>query len=169
LACAAREKKPNRTEAPKRRRDVMRRLTGPIAAALVVGAVLLAVSACGGGGGGGGEAAGTATATGASTAAVGDAGSGKDVFGSQGCGSCHTLAAAGASGSVGPNLDQELADSAQQAGEPLEEFTRESIVDPNKFVAKGFAPNVMPGNFGDTLSDQQLDDLVAFVVKSVSS
>jgi mono/diheme cytochrome c family protein len=31
---------------------------------------------------------------------------GKQVFASAGCGGCHTLKAAGASGNVGPNLDQ---------------------------------------------------------------
>jgi mono/diheme cytochrome c family protein len=35
----------------------------------------------------------------------GDAAAGKEVFASAGCGSCHTLADAGATGSVGPNLD----------------------------------------------------------------
>src|SRR3954469_6864086 len=35
----------------------------------------------------------------------GDATAGKAVWDANGCGSCHTLAAAGASGSVGPDLD----------------------------------------------------------------
>jgi serine/threonine-protein kinase len=38
--------------------------------------------------------------------------SGKAVFASAGCGRCHTLAAAGASGQVGPNLDQLKPDAA---------------------------------------------------------
>jgi mono/diheme cytochrome c family protein len=37
---------------------------------------------------------------------------GKQVFASAGCGSCHTLADAGASGSVGPNLDETAPDAA---------------------------------------------------------
>jgi cytochrome c oxidase subunit 1 len=40
------------------------------------------------------------------TAAAGDVALGKQVFASASCGGCHTLQAAGASGSVGPNLDQ---------------------------------------------------------------
>jgi cytochrome c6 len=36
----------------------------------------------------------------------GTAPSGAQVFASSGCGGCHTLKAAGASGSIGPNLDQ---------------------------------------------------------------
>ncbi len=38
--------------------------------------------------------------------------SGKAVFASAGCGRCHTLAAAGASGQVGPNLDELKPDAA---------------------------------------------------------
>ena len=36
----------------------------------------------------------------------GDPNAGKAVFGKAGCGSCHTLAAAHSTGTVGPNLDQ---------------------------------------------------------------
>jgi mono/diheme cytochrome c family protein len=36
----------------------------------------------------------------------GDAGAGKGVFASAGCGGCHTLKAAGSTGNIGPNLDQ---------------------------------------------------------------
>jgi len=39
-------------------------------------------------------------------AATGAPASGKAVFASAGCGGCHTLAAAGATGSAGPNLDE---------------------------------------------------------------
>jgi len=39
------------------------------------------------------------------TPAAGDATAGEKVFASAGCGGCHTLAAAGSSGAVGPNLD----------------------------------------------------------------
>jgi mono/diheme cytochrome c family protein len=35
----------------------------------------------------------------------GDASAGKDVFASAGCGGCHTMKEANASGTVGPNLD----------------------------------------------------------------
>jgi cytochrome c553 len=39
-------------------------------------------------------------------AAAGDPAAGKAVFTSAGCGACHTLADAGTSGTVGPNLDE---------------------------------------------------------------
>jgi len=42
----------------------------------------------------------------------GNANAGKQVFASAGCGGCHTLKAANASGTVGPNLDQLQPDQA---------------------------------------------------------
>ena len=41
----------------------------------------------------------------------------------------------------------------------------ESIVDPNKEITSGFQPNVMPATFGESLSDKQLADLVAFLTE----
>jgi mono/diheme cytochrome c family protein len=41
--------------------------------------------------------------------------SGKSLFASAGCAGCHTLTAAGASGTVGPNLDQLRPDAATVA------------------------------------------------------
>ena len=84
---------------------------------------------------------------------------GKAIFAAQGCGSCHTFSAAGATGTIGPNLDDVL--KGKDAA-----FVRESIVDPNKVIAPGFQPNIMPQNFGTTLSAKQIDVLVAFLIQS---
>jgi mono/diheme cytochrome c family protein len=81
---------------------------------------------------------------------------GKAVFAAQGCGGCHTFAAAGSSGTTGPNLDEAL--SGKDAA-----FVRQSIVDPNAEIAQGFSPGVMPQTYEDQLSPTQLDDLVAFL------
>ena len=51
------------------------------------------------------EATGGETTGGETTGGQGDAAAGKDVFASAGCVGCHTLADAGATGNVGPNLD----------------------------------------------------------------
>jgi mono/diheme cytochrome c family protein len=88
----------------------------------------------------------------------GDPTAGKAVFQAQGCNNCHTFAAAGATGSVGPNLDEAL--KGKDAA-----FVRESIVDPNKTIAKGYPPSVMPQDFGQKLTSKQLDDLVAFLTQ----
>jgi cytochrome c oxidase subunit II len=75
----------------------------------------------------------------------------------QTCDSCHTLADAGATGTTGPNLDDALADLS-------EEQIRESIVDPEAEITEGFAPGLMP-RYGDTLSQEQVDALVEYLME----
>ena len=64
-------------------------------------------------------------------------GPGAQVFANNGCGGCHTLAAAESGGVAGPNLDEVL--PGQSAA-----MIKESIVDPNAHIAKGYPANVMP-------------------------
>jgi mono/diheme cytochrome c family protein len=91
---------------------------------------------------------------------------GKKVFtGAGGCGSCHALKDAGATGTVGPDLDNLEAD-AQKAGKPLAAYTHESIVDPGAYVVPGFPNGVMPPDFSSTLKKQQIDDLVAYLLST---
>jgi cytochrome c oxidase subunit II len=98
------------------------------------------------------------------SAAAGPPGeAGKAVFASNGCASCHTLKAAGATGTVGPDLDK-LPAYAKQAGKPLEDFIRESIIDPNAYVQPGFPKNLMP-QFS-TLPKDQLDALVTYLASA---
>ncbi len=77
----------------------------------------------------------------------GDAAAGKELFASNGCGSCHTLSAAGASGTVGPNLDQ---------AKPNFELAVDRLT-----LGKGGMPA-----FGDRLEAQQIADLAQYVVDS---
>jgi cytochrome c oxidase subunit 2 len=90
---------------------------------------------------------------------------GAAVFKNNGCGACHTLTAAGATGKVGPDLDK-LPAEAQQAGKPLAAFVRESIINPSAYVAKGYPDNVMPHTYGQALSKAQLDALVQYLISS---
>jgi cytochrome c oxidase subunit 2 len=89
-------------------------------------------------------------------------GAGLAVFNNNGCGSCHTFKPASASGKIGPDLD-DLAASAKKAGVPLDQFVQESIVDPNKYIAPGYSPNIMPKTFG-SLPKSQLDAVVGYLV-----
>jgi mono/diheme cytochrome c family protein len=100
----------------------------------------------------------TPTTTGAQppAAAQGDPAAGKELFSSQGCGGCHTFKAAGSNGAIGPNLGQAL--QGKDAA-----FVRESITDPNKEIAPGYQPNIMPSTFDKSLTPKQIDDLVAFL------
>jgi len=78
---------------------------------------------------------------------TGDAAAGKEVFASNGCGGCHTLAAANATGNVGPNLDE---------SKPSTELVVER-------VTLGKAPMQA---FGETLDPQQIADVAAYVTQS---
>src|SRR5438105_4543170 len=91
---------------------------------------------------------------------------GKTVFANNGCGACHTYAPAGSQGKVGPDLDK-LPAYAKQAGKPLQDFVRESIVNPNAYIQPGYPRNVMPANFGQ-LPKAQLDALVSFLTQKGS-
>jgi cytochrome c oxidase subunit II len=84
---------------------------------------------------------------------------GKTVFSSSGCGSCHTLKDAAASGKVGPDLDEALKSKD-------EAFIEQSISEPNAEIASGFQPNIMPQTYGSQLTSQQLKDLVAYLKTS---
>ena len=85
---------------------------------------------------------------------------GKAIFADQSCGGCHTLADAGSNGATGPDLDKVL--KGKDAA-----FVKESIVDPAAVVEGGF-PNVMPTNYGETLSPAELNALVKYLVKATS-
>lgn len=77
----------------------------------------------------------------------GDPTAGASVFASKGCTGCHTLAAAHATGTVGPNLDQLKPDYRAVTAQ----------------VTNGGA--TMP-SFKSSLSAQQIADVSAYVVKS---
>ena len=72
------------------------------------------------------------------------------------CGSCHTLSDAGTQGQTGPDLDETL--PGKDAA-----FIEQSIADPDAKVATGFQLGIMPKNYGDTLSDEELDALVKYL------
>ena len=101
--------------------------------------------AAGGGGAAGGGAGGAAP-------------SGEELFTSNGCSGCHTLAAAGATAKVGPDLGK--------LGDVDARFIRTSILDPNADIEKGFKPNIMPQDFGDKLSKEALDALVKYLLEA---
>ncbi|MGZ4386766.1 MAG: cytochrome c oxidase subunit II [Gaiellaceae bacterium] len=82
------------------------------------------------------------------------------------CGGCHALTAAGTSGTVGPSLDKLAADAQKANRGSLTAYVNESIVNPDAYIVSGYQAHVMPGNFGSTLSKQQLQSLVQFLVSS---
>jgi cytochrome c oxidase subunit II len=82
----------------------------------------------------------------------------EQTFTSAGCSGCHTLAAAGATAKVGPDLGKLRGVDAN--------FIRTSIVDPNAEVTKGYKPNIMPQDFKERLSKEELDALVKYLLEA---
>jgi mono/diheme cytochrome c family protein len=92
-------------------------------------------------------------------AAQGDPEAGKTIFmetASPACSTCHTYGPAGSTAVVGPNLDDSLQDDDANT-------ILESIVDPSKELTPGFQ-DLMPKDYGENLDEQQLTDLVAFLL-----
>ena len=93
---------------------------------------------------------GTAAEGGGGGGAVeGDPAAGKQVFASAGCASCHTLADAGASGQVGPNLDD---------AKPSYDLVVDRVTN-----GKGAMPS-----FKGQLSEDDIKNVAAYVVQATS-
>ena len=103
------------------------------------------------------------------TGVAGDVSNGEELYrqtliGSQpGCITCPSLepdqvlvgpSLAGAAGRAGTRV----------SGKSAEEYLRESVLNPDAYTVDGFGAGVMPGALADEFSDQQLDDLVAYLL-----
>jgi mono/diheme cytochrome c family protein len=99
----------------------------------------------------------TATAIPGSTAA---APGGLAVWVANGCGGCHTFAPANANGMFAPDLALSL-QGADRA------YIRQSIVDPDAVAAPNWDTGVMPTDFGERISPDDLEKLVAFIEREV--
>jgi len=98
------------------------------------------------------------------------AAAGKSVFvGVGGCGSCHTLAAAATTGTVGPNLDTRLRSdctspaSQKVRGTTLTACITKAITDPYAYIPSGYASGIMPSNFATRLKPNEITALVNFL------
>lgn len=86
----------------------------------------------------------TTVETGTEAEPAGDAAAGKAVFTAAGCTGCHTLADAGASGTVGPNLDETM---------PSYELAVDRVTNGGSGMQ----------SFADSLDETQIADVAAYV------
>lgn len=100
---------------------------------------------------------------GSSTAAVADdeavvldpvAAAGQGFATSKGCTGCHSV---DGSDSTGPTW-RGLSASVD------EEYIRTAIVNPNAVIADGYVEGIMPADYQDTLSAEEIDALIAFIL-----
>jgi len=100
---------------------------------------------------------------------TGDAANGDLLFHGKGpngvypCSACHSLVAG--TTLVGPSLAG-IATRAEtrKPGYDATKYIHESIVAPSAYVVEGFADGVMPHVFGETMTKQDLADIIAFLL-----
>jgi cytochrome c oxidase subunit 2 len=81
-----------------------------------------------------------------------------------GCLGCHTTDGSALIGPTWAGLfghEVELADGSTVIADLA--YLHESIVDPNAKIVAGFSPGVMPTTFDELLSDEQIDQIIAFI------
>lgn len=80
----------------------------------------------------------------------------EEVVKKYGCGGCHKIA--GEAGAIGPDLSK--------IGGKGEAYLRESVVNPEKVIAKGFDKGMMPADYQDKMTAGELELLVKFMANS---
>ncbi len=97
-------------------------------------------------------------------AAKGDRDAGKKLFANK-CASCHTLAAAGSQGTLGPNLDDAFAEARKEGYKEssIRQIVHDQIRYPGQYPAKGgqnFLQANMPANL---VTGKDAEDVATFV------
>lgn len=100
----------------------------------------------------------TGKALAASRAAIADGGpavrKGAAVFDAQHCGTCHSLAATGANGKLGPRMDAQ--------DDPVRVIAT-NITQPRADIAKGFEAKLMPTDYAKRMSPNEVKDVAKFI------
>jgi len=79
------------------------------------------------------------------------------------CAICHNVAIDAPI--LGPSmLNIKETAKTRVAGLSVEEYLYESIINPNDYIVDGFAPGVMPLNWGDAYNDDQINDIIAYLL-----
>ncbi len=87
------------------------------------------------------------------------------IFLTMGCGACHTLSAAGSTGTIGPPLDDLPTVAGRRLpGVEAAAYVEQSIVSPDDDITPGFPPGLMPKNFSQRLTPEQIQSLVTFLL-----
>lgn len=103
---------------------------------------------------------------------VGDPVAGEELFqrtqqivpGAPTCQSCHVVQA-DAVPVIGPSLyGIATVAGTRVPGQSAEEYLRIAIVDPNDYVLEGYQPGIMVRTYGMLLTEQQINDLVAYML-----
>jgi mono/diheme cytochrome c family protein len=88
---------------------------------------------------------------------------GEQIYTAAGCGACHTFGKAGSSGNIGPNLDELAGQAGKLTDLSAEDYTKQSILNPDAFTVQGFQKGVMP-SFEGRLDEKQVQELVKYLL-----
>lgn len=99
----------------------------------------------------------------------GDAEVGKNLFqqpasaAAPSCSSCHSIEPGRTL--TGPSLEGVAERAAERVpGMTAEDYLRQSILEPDAYVVESFSPGVMYQDFGGVFSDEDIDNLVAYLL-----
>jgi mono/diheme cytochrome c family protein len=90
----------------------------------------------------------------------------QDLFASMGCLGCHNLDQSQTPdnrGPVGPNMAN-LHETADMHGEDAVTYVYNSIVNPNAYISEGYMAGIMPQNFGERMSEEEIDAMVEWLL-----
>jgi mono/diheme cytochrome c family protein len=90
----------------------------------------------------------------------------QELFNVMGCLGCHNLdqpQTPDNRGPVGPNLGN-LHETAGTHGEDPVSYVHNSIVNPNVYISEGYMAGIMPANFGERMTDEEIDALVEWLL-----
>jgi cytochrome c551/c552 len=97
----------------------------------------------------------------APSVAAADATNGEALFTAQGCSGCHST---GANSVVGPGLSGVgVRAETRVEGQSAIDYLTLAITYPNDFLVPDY-PAIMPGNFGSSMSETEISDLVAYLI-----
>ena len=102
----------------------------------------------------------------------GDPVNGEALANTQGCVGCHVSTATGPAwppSAGGPGIGERAATRFSQPdytgnATTTEQYLLESIIQTNVYIVEGYAENLMPGNYGSTLTAQDAADLIAYLL-----
>jgi len=88
----------------------------------------------------------------------GDATRGEELYNKQGCVACHN-------GTIGPATKETATNAAKRVDDySAEKYLHESIVLPGAYIVEEYE-DLMPKNFGDKMTPQDVADVIAFILK----
>jgi len=91
-----------------------------------------------------------------------------NLFTTMACAACHVLDQPQDSrnrGAIGPNMGNLAENAASRVvGLSAEEYIYQSITQPGAYVVEGYVAGIMPANFTDTMSDEEIRGLVDWLL-----